>query len=468
MRRTKLIATLGPSTDGPGVLEALVAGGLDVARLNTSHGTRADLESRLAKLRQVATSAGRHVGAMLDLSGAKVRVGEISPGTVLAAGTDFSLLTGSEPDEPGDATGAWMNHAGLASDVAPGDRILLDDGRIELTVIACERGVVRTRVESGGPLGSHKGVNVPGVTLGIESITQRDLDNLAWGLDAGVDIVAQSFVRSVDDVRRLREAMGERRIPIVAKIEKHEAVAELESIVETADAVMVARGDLGVELSPEEVPLVQRRALAACRAAGTPIVIATQMLESMTQARRPTRAEASDVANAIFAEADAVMLSGETAVGRDPANVLTTMDRIVRAAESAAVEQTWVPRVAAADDVAAAVSRAARDLARDLDLAAIVTVTQSGATARAVAAHRPKVPVLAATPDAAIARRLALVWGVVPAVVGAYDTIDEMIEAAAGAARNAGLAAPGDLIAVTGGVAVHVAGSTNFVQVHRV
>jgi len=306
------------------------------------------------------------------------------------------------------------------------------------------------------------------VRLSVDGITARDLELLAWALEAGVDLVAQSFVRSADDVTRLRSAMGKRAVPIVAKIEKHEAMDALDAIVEAADAVMVARGDLGVELPLESVPAAQRSIVAAARTAGKPVVVATQMLESMTVALRPTRAEASDVANAIFDSVDAVMLSGETAVGAHPTHALATMDRIVRAAEQVAVETAWTPRPGASDDVATAVSRVACDLATDLDLAAIVTVTQSGATARAVAAYRPRVPVLAATADEAVARQLALTWGVRPVVIGAYDSIDEMIETAAAAARDTGLAAAGELIAVTGGVAVHVAGSTNFVQVHRV
>jgi pyruvate kinase len=468
VRRTKLIATLGPATDAPGVLDDLVAAGLDVARLNTAHGTREDLERRLAAVRAAADRAGRHVAVMLDLGGAKMRIGEVAEGTVLEPGAAFELRTAPEARTSGDERGVWVSHPGIAEDVAPGNRVLLDDGRIELVVVACEDGVVRTRVEAGGPLASHKGVNVPGVTLSVEAITAADLDALDWGLRAGVDLVAQSFVRAAEDVARLREAMGADPLPIVAKIEKHEAVGALAGIVDAADAVMVARGDLGVEVSPEAVPLIQRDVVAACRRAGVPVIVATQMLESMIEARRPTRAEASDVANAIFTEVDAVMLSGETAVGRHPAHVLATMDRIVCAAESAAVSAPVAPARRPADDVAGAVSRAVCDLARDLDLAAIVTVTQSGATARAVAAHRPAVPVLAAAPDARIARRLALVWGVQPTVIGPYETIDEMIHAAAEAARASGLARPGDLIAVTGGVAVHVAGSTDLIQVHRV
>ncbi|MGB4440729.1 MAG: pyruvate kinase [Coriobacteriia bacterium] len=465
MRRTKLIATLGPATGAPGVLDALVTAGLDVARLNASHAGLPELERQLAEVRAAAERAGRHVAVMLDLGGAKLRLGEVAAGTVLSEGEPFELRA---VPGTGDATGASVNHVALTGDLHPGDRVLIDDGRIELVVTGTAPGVVSTTVRIGGPLGSRKGLNVLGVRLGIDGITARDLELLAWALDAGIDLVAQSFVRCADDIERLRSAMGERTVPIVAKIEKHEAMTDLEAIVDVADAVMVARGDLGVELPLEAVPPAQRRIVAAARAAGTPVVVATQMLESMTTAARPTRAEASDVANAIFDAVDAVMLSGETAVGSHPALVLATMDRIVRAAEEVAVEHPWAPRPGAADDVAAAVSRAVCELAAGLDLAAIVTVTQSGATARAVAAHRPHTPILAATPDPATARRLALVWGVHSAVIGSYATIDELIDAAAAAARDAGLASPGELIAVTGGVAVHVAGSTNLVQVHRV
>lgn len=465
MRRTKLIATLGPATDAPGVLDALVVAGLDVARVNTSHSTRDDLERRLLSVREAASRAGRHVAVMVDLAGAKVRIGEMVPGTVLREGGRFDLRPGPCV---GNERAACLSYPGLARDVAVDHRILLDDGRLVLRVTGTGAGAVQTIVETGGPLASHKGVNVPGVRLGVESITAGDVEDLTCVLDAGVDLVAQSFVRTADDIARLRALMGERAVPIVAKIEKHEAVSDLAAIVEAADAVMVARGDLGVELSLEEVPVVQRRVVAACRSAGRPVIIATQMLESMTEAQTPTRAEASDVANAIFDAVDCVMLSGETAVGKDPVRVLETMGRIVSAAEAVAVDHPWSPRPVGTSDVAGAVSRAVSDLARDLELAAIVTATQSGATARAIAAQRPRVPIVAITPDERIARQLALVWDVRPAVVAAYSTIDEMIAAAAQTVRAAGLAKPGDLVAVTGGVAVHVAGSTNLIQVHRV
>jgi len=464
MRRTKIIATIGPASDGPEALAALVRAGLDVARLNTAHGTRETLERQLLGVRAAAETAGRHVAVMLDLGGAKVRLGEVAQDTVLAEGAAFELRSDGEP---GDARGASVGHAGLGADVRTGDRILIDDGRLELRVTAVAPGLVRTVVEVGGPLSSRKGVNVPGVRLSVDGITERDLDTLAWALDAGVDLVAQSFVRSADDIARLRAAMGERRVPIVAKIEKHEALSQLAEIVAAADMVMVARGDLGVETSPEEVPVAQRRVVVECRDTGTPVVVATQMLDSMTTAPRPTRAEASDVANAIFDGVDAVMLSGETAVGAHPVRVLETMDRIVRAAEETGIADLGSSRYPASD-VAAAVSKAACDLAGTLGLAAIVTVTQSGATARSVAARRPLAPILAATPDAAVARSLAGVWGVQPVVIDAYDTTDELVSAAVRAAAASGVASAGDMVAVTGGVAVHVAGSTDFVQVRTV
>ncbi|MBN2847274.1 MAG: pyruvate kinase [Coriobacteriia bacterium] len=464
MRRTKIIATLGPATDGPETLAALVEAGVDVVRLNTAHASRETLGRQLTGVREAAGRARRHVGVMLDLGGAKIRLGVVAPGTTLQEGAIFDLRA---DDALGDATGAAISHRALADDVAVGDRILIDDGRIELVVAGVSGTTVRTTVQVGGPLSSRKGVNVPDVTLSVEGFTEQDRENLVWGLDSGVDLIAQSFVRCAADVERLRAAMGDRQVPVIAKIEKHEALGDLSGIVAAADMVMVARGDLGVETSPEEVPVAQRRIVAECRATGTPVIVATQMLESMTTAASPTRAEASDVANAIFDGVDAVMLSGETAVGTRPVHVLATMDRIVRAAEAAGVDE-MAPVPYRGRDVGAAVSRAACDLAEDLELAAIVTVTQSGATARSVAVHRPRVPILAATPEEAVARSLAAVWGVQPVIIGSYETTDELVGAALHAAVASGVARTGDRVAVTGGAAMHVAGSTDFVQVSTV
>lgn len=465
MPRTKIVATIGPASDSPEALAALIAAGMSVARLNASHTPREALERRLAAVRAASAAAGAHVAVMLDLGGPKLRVGEVAPGTRLVEGARFELVTG---ECTGDATRACVNHAGLPADVPDGARLLLDDGRLELRAVGRREDVLVTEVVIGGPLGSHKGVNVPGVRLSVDAITAQDADDLAWGIDDNVDFIAQSFVRSALDVTRLRALMGEQRIPIVAKIEKHEALDDIDGIVTAADAVMVARGDLGVETAPEQVPVAQRRIVAACRAAGKPVIIATQMLESMTTATRPTRAEASDVANAIFSEVDAVMLSAETAIGEHPALAVATMARIAGTAEDSLTDR---PEVATThgdrDDVTRAVSAAVAELGRDLDLAAIVPATQSGATARAVAAHRPRVPIVAVTPDAHVARRLALVWGITPIVVPQHGTIDEMLSQAVTAVREAGYAQPGQMVALTAGVSVGVPGTTNLVQITR-
>lgn len=462
MRRTKLVATIGPATDQPGVLAALVAAGLDVARLNASHSRIGELETRLHTVRSTARDAGRHVAVMVDLAGAKLRVGEVAADTVLVAGSPFTL---SEADRIGNSSGACLSYRGLAADVAAGDRILMDDGRIELTVTGVSGGDVLSEVVTGGPLSTGKGVNVPGVHLGVEAITPADRDVLAWAVEAGVDMIAQSFVREADDVRHLREMMGEQRIPIVAKIEKHEAAENVEEIIEVAEAIMVARGDLGVETAVEAVPALQRRIVRESRAAGKPVIVATEMLDSMRDRPRPTRAEASDVATAIFQRADAVMLSAETAIGRYPVEALATMARIAERSEADLMGTGRQPSTGGRFDVAAAVSAAVVDLGEDLDLAAIVTTTESGATARAVAHYRPETPILAITVHEEVSRQLALVWGVLPVVVSRSESTAAMLDAACKAALDSGLAKPRDLIAVTGGRAANVQGGTDFVQV---
>ncbi|MFA5843956.1 MAG: pyruvate kinase [Coriobacteriia bacterium] len=460
MRRTRIVATIGPACESPEMLDRLLAAGMDVARLNASHAGPGELDARLLAVREAEERAGRPVAVMLDLGGPKVRVGDVGEGTVLVAGTRFDLVAG---ECPGSATQACVTYADLASDLTAGDRVLIDDGRIALVVESTAPGRVSTRVETGGPLSSRKGVNVPGVTLAVDAITAKDAADLAWGLAAGVDLVAMSFVREPGDLDRLRALMGERRLPIVAKIEKHEAVERLGSIVEVADAIMVARGDLGVETSPERVPLVQRRIITACRDRGVPVIVATQMLESMVSAPRPTRAEASDVANAIFERVDAVMLSGETAVGAHPVEAVETMARIAAAAEEEFTPAGPLP--SRGGSVTEAVSAAACELAADLRLAAIVTATESGATSRAVARHRPSTPVLALTPDPRVARALMLVWGVTPRVVAPSDSVEHMAALAAKAAAEYGLARSGDLIALTAGVTVNRPGTTNLVEV---
>lgn len=467
MRRTKMIATIGPASESVEALDALVAAGMDVARLNSSHSDLPELAERLAAVRAAGERARRPVAVMLDLAGPKLRVGEMSEGTVLERGTTFSLVKG---DCVGDAAHACITYDRLARDLAPADRLLIDDGQIELSVTGIEGDTVITTVEVGGKLSSNKGVNAPGATFSIAAITSQDREVLAWGLEAGVDFVAMSFVRSAADIESLRDLLGGKTLPIVAKIEKHEATAHIAEIVAASDAVMVARGDLGVETSPEAVPVLQRRIIAESRRAGVPVIVATQMLESMTAAPRPTRAEASDVANAIFDGVDAVMLSAETAVGMYPVESVATMGRIVvRAEEDAALTPEKRRRSGGrTGDVTQAVSAAVCDLAEDLGLAAVVTATQSGSTARAVARHRPGVPIIAVTPYPEVARRLQLVWGVRSRVIPLSDDTDLMLERVLGTVIEAGYAKIGQRVAITAGIAARAAGRTDFILVREV
>jgi pyruvate kinase len=459
LRRTRIVATIGPACDGPGVLGRVLSAGVDVARLNSSHGEIADLVRRISAIREWSQEAGRTVGVLLDLPGPKLRVGAVAPGTTLVAGSEFTLSGGECIGDPSHACITW---GGLAADVSAGDRILIDDGRLELQVLSVGNGYVSTRVVRGGSLSSHKGVNVPGVSLNLDGVTTRDLEMLGWGLDVGIDLVGQSFVRSARDVERLREAMGDRRVPIVAKIEKYEALGDLDAIVAAADAVMVARGDLAVETSAESVPPAQRRIVETCRAAGRPVIVATQMLESMTHSQSPTRAEASDVATAVFEGADAVMLSEETAIGEFPALAVETMDRVCRAAEDAGPSAPVTPVTAATGSPVAA---AACALARDTAARVIVTATQSGATARAVASLRPPQPLLAVTPHAAVAGALAIVWGVQCAVIEHTKTIEETTQAAIAAVRLLHLASAGERAVLTAGTTQGVTGSTDLIRV---
>jgi len=466
MRRTKIVATIGPASESAESLDALIEAGMDVARLNSSHSGPEELAKRLEAVRAASERAARPVAVMLDLAGPKLRLGEVAEGTELVDGGAFSLMT---EECTGDATKACVAYAGLTDDLSPGDRLLIDDGAIELVVAEVESGEVHTHVEVGGALSSRKGINVPGVSLDVDAVTDYDREVLAWGLQAGVDLVAQSFVRCAADVEHLRGLMRGCALPVVAKIEKREAAEDVEGIVDASDAIMVARGDLGVETSAEEVPVLQHRIVEACRGTGAPVIVATQMLESMTAAPRPTRAEASDVANAIFDKVDAVMLSAETAVGRYPVESVATMARIARRAEES-LPATDDRRTSAGDtgDVTAAVSAAVCELAGDLELAAIITATQSGATARAVARHRPDAPVVAVTPDETVARQLQVVWGVRSLAVPLAEDTDVMLDSVLVAVREAGFAQAGERVAITAGISSRVPGATDFILVRGV
>jgi pyruvate kinase len=482
MRRTKIIATLGPASSSLDMVEQLIKAGMDAARVNFSHGSREEHAAQIDLVRTATARLGREVAVIQDLQGPKIRVGRLEDGAV-------ELLDGAEvvlvPDfgVPGTAATVPIGLDELADQAATAEHILLDDGHIELRVIRREGPALRCRVEHGGLLKDHKGVNLPGVALSLDSLTPKDLDDLAFGADCGVDYVALSFVRGADDVRRLRTEL--RRLSskagVIAKIEKQEALVSMNAIIAEADALMVARGDLGVEIPAEDVPHWQKDIIRRCLAAARPVITATQMLESMIESPSPTRAEASDVANAVYDGTSAVMLSGETAVGAYPVEAVATMERICRTTEKyLAAGPTGLQCVAGAREpssyesltlptgVTEAIASAACHLAQVLGAAAIITPTQTGATAREVASFRPTALIAAAAVDEAVRRQLSLVWGAVPLAVSEAPNTDATIAAAVDAARKAQLVVPGDLVVVTCGAHPNRPGSTNLIEVLRV
>jgi pyruvate kinase len=463
----KIVATLGPATDG---LELdLVGAGLDVARLNFSHGRAAEHARRCAAVREAARVAGRAVAVMQDLQGPKIRVGS------LLGGKPVQLLVGQQlvittHQVVGTAERISCTYEHLAQDVRPGDRILIDDGRIRLSVLRCTDGAVTARVESGGPLGEHKGINLPGVAVSSPAITDKDRIDMAFGLqELGVDYVALSFVRTAEEVRAAHDLMRSlgRTAPVVVKLEKGEAIDNLDAILQVADAVMVARGDLGVELAPEQVPMLQKRIIQRANHRGIPVITATQMLESMITDETPTRAEANDVANAVWDGSDAVMLSAETATGRHPLLVLEMMDRIARAAETTdATPQSRRAREDRPRGYAAAVTNAARVVAEDLEASAIVGVTRSGLTAELLSRGRARVPIFAFSPDEEVCRRLALWWGVIPVHQHLADDLQANIDAMERYLVESGSAATDDTVVIAGSHPFEVGVHTNFVKFH--
>jgi len=473
LRRTKIVCTIGPASDDPAVLRELLKAGMDVARLNFSHGTREEHGERLRRLRAVAAEEGKNLAVLLDTKGPEIRLGYLEREPVVLEEGRYTVLT-TEPVR-GTADLLPVSYRGLPADVRPGDTILLADGLIALKVVTTDgRREVRCLVENGGELTSQKGINLPGVTVNLPAVTAQDEADIVFGVHAGVDFIAASFVRKAQDIleiRRIVEEAGGRQ-HVVAKIESAQAVAGLADIVDVADGIMVARGDLGVEIATEEVPLVQKDIIRRCNLAGKPVVTATQMLESMIHNPRPTRAEASDVANAILDGTDAVMLSAETAAGRWPVEAVRTMDRIARRTEAALPHPEMMDRQRRnlSGTITGAVSHATVTSADDLGAAAIVTVTQSGYTARMVSRFRPRAPVIAVTPSPEVQRRLALVWGVTALAAGPRGAkgTDELIAEAFDAALAAGMIRPGDLVVVSAGVPAGLPGSTNMVRVHTV
>ncbi|MBI2954024.1 MAG: pyruvate kinase [Chloroflexi bacterium] len=470
MRRTKIVCTIGPASKSDDVLREMIMSGMDVARINFSHGDRTTQAAYISSVRRLAMEQGQTIAVLQDLQGPRVRIGPIKGGQAFLSPGQTVVLT--VRPVAGDAREVSVLGADLSKDVRPGNRILIEDGLIELVVEEVHPGETACRVVVGGPLGAHKGINIPDVTISVPTITDKDRQDMAYGVKQGVDFVALSFVRTADDVkeaRKLLTSLGS-DAPIIAKIEKHEAISDIDSIVEAVDGVMVARGDLGVEIPLEQVPLVQKSIIHKCNLAGKPVITATQMLNSMIENPRPTRAEASDIANAILDGTDAAMLSGETAIGRYPVASVRTMAKIAVEAEQALpfAHLMQEPRPTPAASITDAISQATVEIAHELGARAIVTMTASGFTARMIAKYRPKTPILVATPNEKTRVRLALTWGVQSPLRKEYRNTDELIQSAVEVALGTGIAREGDSIVITAGVPIGVAGRTNFLKVHTV
>ncbi|HEV7625770.1 MAG TPA: pyruvate kinase [Streptomyces sp.] len=470
MRRAKIVSTLGPATNSYEQIKALVEAGMDVARFNMSHGSHGEHKERYHRVRKASEETGRSVGVLADLQGPKIRLGRFREGPVLLErGDEFSI---SVEEMEGDRVCCGTTYAGLATDVSAGERILVDDGRVTLEVVAVEGPVVRTVVIEGGMVSDHKGLNLPGVAVSVPALSEKDVEDLRWALRMGADMIALSFVRSGHDIKEVHRVMAEegRHLPVIAKLEKPQGVTNLESIVDAFDGVMVARGDLGVEMPLESVPLVQKRAIKLCRRNAKPVIVATQMLESMIEASRPTRAEVSDVANAVMDGTDAVMLSGETSVGKHAVETVKTMGRIVEAAEEDQLAKGLPPLTEHSKPrtQGGAVARAAAEMGDFLGAKFLVAFTQSGDTVRRLSRYRSPVPVMAFTPDQATRAQLTLTWGVESFLGPTVQSTDEMVEQVDEQLLKLGRCERGDLVVITAGSPPGVPGSTNLVRVHHI
>ncbi|MCS7229322.1 MAG: pyruvate kinase [Candidatus Kryptonium sp.] len=469
IRRTKIICTLGPAVNTIEKIVELINAGMDAARLNFSHGDYEEHLKFIKLLREASTITGKPIPLIQDLQGPKIRTGKLKAEPIELKSGKFVYLS-SEPIE-GDGEIIPIQYEYLADDLKPGDTILLDDGLIELKVVAIETRKVKCEVVDGGILRSHKGVNLPGVDVRIPSLTEKDIEDLKFGLENGVDYVAMSFVRKKEDIIELLHKMESfgRIVPIIAKIEKVEAVKAIDDIIELADAIMVARGDLGVELPTEDVPILQKMLIKKANKAGKPVITATQMLESMVSNPRPTRAEATDVANAVLDGTDAVMLSSETSIGEFPIDAVKVMDRIIRTTETQYkfYEPIFDLNLKLKDEVDA-IGRAACLLAQQLNAKAIVTITHTGATAKAISKYRPSVPIIALTDSDEVVKRLNLIWGVVGIKLKEISETDKTIENAKIQLRESKILNSGDLIIMTAGIPLFQRGSTNMIKVEKI
>jgi len=470
-RRAKIVCTLGPATATAPRLEELIDAGMDVARLNFSHSTQAEHSAVYEMVRAIAAERGRAIGVLADLQGPKIRLGRFAAGPVVwTTGEQIVITTAACA---GDHDRVSTTYDGLASDVRPGDRLLVDDGKLELRVLGVDCDDIACEVMTGGPVSNHKGISLPGVAVSVPPLSEKDIEDLKFALQLGVDMVAMSFVRAPEEVKLAHAVMDEvgKRVPVMAKLEKPEAVLDLPAIVDAFDGLMVARGDLGVEMPLEQVPLVQKRAISLCRQAAKPVIVATQMLDSMIADMRPTRAEVSDVANAVFDGSDAVMLSAETSVGAYPAHTVATMGRIVEAAEDALRQRLTPERDPQEDEnagISDAVAAAACELGRRIGASALCCFTRTGDTALRLARQRSPLPLFAFAHDESVRARLAFSWGIESAVLAPAMTTETMpVEVSRGLAAM-GMCDPGSLIVVVSGSRSGVAGCTDSVRVLRI
>ncbi|MEV6655318.1 pyruvate kinase [Streptomyces sp. NPDC051219] len=469
MRRSKIVCTLGPAVDSYEQLKALIEAGMNVARFNMSHGSHAEHEERYHRTRKAAEDTGRAVGVLADLQGPKIRLETFAEGPVeLVRGDEFTITT---EDVPGDKSICGTTYKGLPADVSKGDQILINDGNVELRVTEVTGTRVKTIVIEGGVISDHKGINLPGAAVNVPALSEKDIDDLRFALRMGCDLVALSFVRDAHDVKDVHKIMDEegRRVPVIAKVEKPQAVANMEAVIAAFDGVMVARGDLAVEYPLEKVPMVQKRLIEMCRRNAKPVIVATQMMESMITNSRPTRAEASDVANAILDGADAVMLSAESSVGAYPIETVKTMSRIVEAAEEELLSKGLQPLVPGKKPrtQGGSVARAACEIADFLGAEALVAFTQSGDTARRLSRYRVTQPILAFTTDERTRNQLTLSWGVETYVVPHVDNTDAMVDLVDAELLKLQRYNEGDIMIITAGSPPGVPGTTNMVRVHH-
>ncbi|MCH8957493.1 pyruvate kinase [candidate division KSB1 bacterium] len=466
MRRTKIVCTIGPVSDSEEVLGKLMDAGMNVARLNFSHGTHEQHQTVIERIRKVAAEKDKPIAILQDLAGPKIRIRDFKDGFInLTPGETFTLTT---EDIAGDKLRVSVTYPKLPNEVKAGDRILLADGSIQLQVKKTDSRNVVCEVVVGGELSSKKGINLPGSSLSVEALTAKDREDLKFGLEHNVDYVAMSFVRRQEDIQQITKIMKENKkpVPIIAKIEKHEALENIDDILKVVDGIMVARGDLAVETPLESVPLAQKMLIRKCNQTSKPVITATQMLKSMVDNPRPTRAEANDVANAVIDGTDAVMLSEETTIGNFPVEAVQTMVKIIEVTESSELveHQRFRHDYTEATSISHAVSHAAYEMAKDLKAGAILTPTQSGSTARMVSSYRPDQVIIALCPDEAVVRRLNLSWGVYPFLAEGYLTAEEMIEQAKDKALSSGLVKFDDVVVITAGVPIGITGTTNLIR----